>query len=148
MARRAGWRAVKLHQNYTVEEVARNQGVAKGTIRRWLATGLPALKDQKPCLIMGGDLVDFLKSQKRPKQRCKPEECFCFRCKVPRKAAFGEAEYKPVNATSGQMIALCERCTTVMHKRVSLATLEALNGILVFKIIQANEHIEESELAC
>ncbi len=148
MARRAGWRAVKLHQNYTVEEVARNQRVAKGTVRRWLALGLPALKEQKPCLIVGGDLVDFLKAQRRPKQTCKMEECFCFGCKAPRKAAFGEAEYKPVNATNGQMIALCEQCTTVMHKCISLAAMEALKGILVFKIIQANEHIVESELAC
>ena len=148
MSRCKGWRAVKTDLNYTVEEVARNQAIAKGTVRRWLARGLPSLNERRPRLIKGGDLVDFLKSQRRPKQTCKLEECFCFGCKAPRKAAFGEAEYKPVNATNGHMIALCEQCTTVMHKRISLATLEALKGILVFRIIQANEHIVENELAC
>lgn len=147
MARRSGWRVVKIHRNYTAEEVARNQGVAKGTVRRWLKTGLPSLKDQRPCLILGGDLADFLKNRKKPKQTCKPEECYCFKCKAPRKAAFGEAEYKPLTPTNGQLIALCGDCTTLMHKRVSLATLEALKGILKISVKQAGNPIGEGEQA-
>ena len=148
MARLTGWRAVKIHQNYTVEEVARNQGVAKGTVRRWLAHGLPSLTERRPCLIMGGDLVDFLKGRKRAKQTCKPEECFCFKCKEPRNAAFREAEYRPIAPTNGQLIALCAECTTIMHKRVSSATLEALKGILRITVIQVEGHIVCGDLAC
>lgn len=148
MARRTGWRVVKIHRPYTTEEVAINQGVAKGTVRRWLKTGLPALNDRRPCLILGGDLVDFLKNRKRPKQTCKPEECYCFKCKEPRKAAFAEAEYKPLRLTNGQLIALCEVCTTLMHKRVSWATLEALKGILHITIRQADKPIGKGEDPC
>lgn len=148
MARRTGWRGVKIHRTYTAEEVASNQGVAKGTVRRWLKTGLPSLNDKRPCLILGGDLVDFLKNRKQPKQTCKPEECYCFKCKVPRKAAFGEAEYKPVTLTNGQLIALCEKCTTVMQKRVSLATLEVLKGILLITIRQEAKPVVKGEQAC
>ena len=148
MARRVGWRAVKIHLNYTVEEAAQNQGVSKGTVRRMLKSGLPSLNDRKPCLILGDDFADFLKNHHRPKQTCKPEECYCFKCKVPRKAAMGEAEYKPVTATNGQLIALCVECTTLMHKRVSLATLEVLQGILKITIMQATNRIVEGNRAC
>jgi hypothetical protein len=147
MARCAGWRAVKIHKNYSVEEVAENQRVAKGTVRRWLKTGLPSLTEKRPCLILGGDLVDFLKGQKKPKQTCKPEECYCFKCKAPRKAAFGEAEYQPITLTNGQLIALCGECTTLMHKRVSLATLDALDGILKISIRQQAKSIGKGEHA-
>jgi hypothetical protein len=136
MARRTGWRVVKIHRAYTAEEVASNQDVAKGTVRRWLKTGLPSLNDRRPCLILGGDLVDFLKNRKQPKQTCRPDECFCFKCKAPRKVAFAEAEYKPIAPTNGQLIALCATCTTLMHKRVSMGTLEALKGILHITIRQ------------
>ena len=148
MARRTGWRVVKIHRSYTAEEVAINQSVAKGTVRRWLKTGLPSLNDRRPCLILGGDLVDFLKGRKKPKQTCRPEECLCFKCKAPRKAAFGEAEYKPITPTKGQLIALCEMCTTVMHKRVSLATLQALEGILFITIKQVADNISKGAQAC
>ena len=144
MARPAGWRAVKSHESYTVEEVARNQGVSKGTVRRWLKSGLPSLNEKRPCLILGGDLIDFLKGRKKPKQTCKPEECYCFKCKAPRKPAFGEAEYQPITPMNGQLIALCE-CTTLMHKRVSLATLAALKGILQISIRQPSKPLGRSE---
>ena len=145
MARRNGWRAVKSHESYTVEEAARNQGVAKGTVRRWQKIGLPSLNEKRPCLILGGDLVDFLKGQIKPKQTCKPEECYCFKCKVPRKPAFGEAEYQPITSTNGQLIALCGECTTLMHKRVSLATLDCLKGILHITIRQQAKTIGKRE---
>ena len=148
MARRTGWRVVKIHRPYTAEEVASNQGVAKGTVRRWLKTGLPSLNDKRPCLILGGDLVDFLKNRKQPKQTCKPEECYCFKCKAPRKAAFGEAEYKSLTPTKGQLIALCIECTTLMQKHVSLATLEVLKGILHITIRQEAKPIVKGEQAC
>lgn len=147
MARRPGWRAVKSHESYTVEEAARNQGVAKGTVRRWLKNGLPSLDEKKPCLIIGGDLVDFLKTRKKPKQPCKPEECYCFKCRSPRNAAFGEADFKLLTLTKGLLIALCGECTTLMHKSVSLTKLEALKGILHITIRQQAKPIGKGEQA-
>jgi hypothetical protein len=143
MARLTGWRAVKTNHNYTVEEAARNQGKSKGTVRRWLKTGLPSLNDRRPCLILGGDMIDFLKNRKAPKQKCKPEECFCFKCRAPRQAALGEADYKPITATYGMLTALCVECTTTMCKRVTLVTLKALKGTLQISIRQANDRISK-----
>jgi DeoR/GlpR family transcriptional regulator of sugar metabolism len=40
MARRKRWRFVKSRQSYTIDELARNQKVSKGTVRRWRTDGL------------------------------------------------------------------------------------------------------------
>ncbi len=126
MARGKDWRAVKGGLSYTVGEVARNQGVAKGTVLRWLKSGLPCIKDQKPFLILGGDLVSFLKAKKTPKQKMALDEFHCFTCKAPRKPAFNLVEYAPRTPTFGMLTALCEVCSTVTKKGTSYALLEAL----------------------
>lgn len=50
--RRFNWSRVKVHRSYTVDEAARLLGVTKGTIRRWIGAGLPAITDRKPFLIL------------------------------------------------------------------------------------------------
>jgi predicted transcriptional regulator len=143
VARRKGWRAVKSRLSYTVDEAARNQGVAKGTVLRWLKSGLPYMKEQKPFLILGRDLVAFLKAKKAPKQTCKPDELYCFRCKAPRKPAFGAVEYRPKKPTGGRLTALCVECSTITNKIVSKAALEALKRILSVSFPQDHEALSE-----
>ena len=61
---------INIHRGYSVDEVARARGVTKGTVRRWTKSGLPAITDQKPLLILGEDLIEFLTMRKAPSQRC------------------------------------------------------------------------------
>ena len=143
MARRKGWRAVKSGLSYTVDEAARNQRVAKGTVLRWLKSGLHCIKDQRPYLILGGDLVAFLKVLNPPKHKCRPDQFFCFRCKAPRQPAFGEVEFRATRTTGGRLTALCVECSTVMHKSASLATLAALRATLRVSFPQGHEPISE-----
>lgn len=148
MARRPTSRRVKRHRNYTVDDVARITGVCKGSVRRWLKAGLPALSDRRPILILAEDLVAFLDGRRRDPIRCKPHECYCFSCRRPRAAAFNAVEVVPLSPTSGNLRALCETCLTLMHKRISLAKLEALRAILDVTIMQAGEHISEMKKPC
>ena len=144
MARRPrSWRGVNRHRSYTVDEAARARGVAKATVRRWLKSGLPAISDRKPLLILGADLAQFLEDRRATKQTCKLNECFCFACRAPRAPAAGMADLVPLSATSGNLRALCCGCTGVMHKRVSLAKLPELQAILDVTIMQAPERIRE-----
>lgn len=135
MPKRANWRSVKCHRNYTVDEVARTLNVAKGTVRRWTKTGLPVLNEQRPVLMLGQDLIDYLKQRKVPKQKCALDECYCFSCKAPRQPAFNQVEYHPANAKNGNLRALCIACTTVMHKRTSLQKLTQLALIVEVETI-------------
>ena len=148
MARRYNARAIKIHRNYTIDEAARALNTSKGTVRRWVKNGLAAIADQKPTLIIGADLIDFLNSRATQKQKCKLYECFCMSCRQPRSPAFGEVEIVSMTPTSGNMRALCEVCSAVMHKRVSTAKFEALNAVLTVTIVQGPKHLIESTKPC
>jgi hypothetical protein len=146
--RRASARGVKMHRSYTVEEAARATGACKGTVRRWLKQGLPAITDQKPALILGGDLIDFLKARNKPRQACRLHECYCFSCRQPKLPAFGAVEIFPLTASSGNLRALCETCSTVMHKRVASAKLTQLGALVDVTIMQGGKHLADSTQPC
>lgn len=145
---RPKWHRIKSHRSYTVDEAARALGVCKGTIRRWLKAGLLFLDDQKPVLIRGQDLKAFGKSRVKPKQKCQLHECYCFRCKAPREAAGGMADYVPLTATNGNLKALCAVCHSMMCKRASKASLPALMAILDVTVRQAGERLGDSAKPC
>ena len=147
-ARRPNGRGVRLHRNYSVDEAARAVGVSKGTMRRWTKAGLPTIADRKPILILGSDLLGFIKLRRLPKQRCRLDECYCFSCRAPRRSAFDAVEYMPLTPTSGNLRALCAVCTTVMYKRISMASLAALEAILNVTITQADRPIVKCDEAC
>ena len=115
------WRAVKRHRNYTVDELARTIGVAKGTVRRWLKSGLPHMADKKPVLILGGDVQAFRAVNKPRKQKCKPGELYCVKCREPRAPVDNEVEIVPLKTGSVNLRGLCPDCTTLMHRRAPTA---------------------------
>ena len=134
-------RGIKLHRNYSIGDVARLLGVARGTVRRWIATSLPALRDQKPTLILGGDLIEFLSAGKTHRQKCLPHECFCVKCRAPRAPEGGMVEFVPLTPTNGNMRALCPTCGTVMYKRVRRDALPFLRLTLDVTFAQARPSI-------
>lgn len=143
--RRAG---IKTHRNYTVDELSRALGAAPITIRRWLKAGLPNVNDQKPALIAGAHLIEFLDSRKAPRQHCQPHECYCVKCKGPRVPAERMAEYVPLSVTTGNLRGLCPDCATLMHKRTSKASLADLGAYLDLTVVQATLPIRGRETPC
>ncbi|MDQ3246746.1 MAG: helix-turn-helix domain-containing protein, partial [Pseudomonadota bacterium] len=51
---------VKVNRSYTVEEAAEAVGATPQTVRIWIKSGLLALEGQRPVLILGWALKDFL----------------------------------------------------------------------------------------
>ncbi len=149
MARRPNWRAIKTHRNYTADEAARALGVAKVTVRRWIKDkGLPAITDRRPHLILGSDLIAYGKARKRPKQKCGPGELYCVRCRAPRTAAGGLAEFIPLTPLSGNLRAICAACETLMHRRVSLRQLPEWEAILDVTGTEAERRLTEGDAPC
>ena len=148
MARRASGKAIKKDRNYTVEELARVVGVCRGTVRRWQKTGLPYLTDRRPALILGSDAIAFLDEHKQKPQTCALHQAFCFSCRAPRDPAFDEVEIIATTSAKGMMRALCARCSTVMHKRVSTAQLRDLRAILTVTIVQDHERLGDNPSPC
>ena len=146
-SRKANRRGAKIHWNYTVDEAARALGVSKGTVRRWIKAGLPALTEKRPILIIGGDLLDFLAARSASKQKCQPDECYCVKCRAPRRPAGRMADFVPLTATSGNLRALCPECASLMHRRIGIAALEVLGRALELKCLPANGAPTSSKLS-
>jgi hypothetical protein len=140
--RHANHRLVKIHRNYTVEEIALSLGVHKNTVRSWIKDGLPTCDDRRPTLILGAHLTDFLLARRsRNKQPCKLGELYCFRCRVPRFPAQGMADCLLVTEKIGHLQAICPSCYSMMNLRMSLARLDQFRSILVITLRKAEEQV-------
>lgn len=137
-------RKVKRHHSYTVDEAARTIGAARGTVRRWLDKGLPAIRDRKPFLILGDDLAAYMAGRARPKQPCPPGTCYCVKCRDVRRPAGDMAEFIAINARSGNLRALCPECGSLMHRRTSFVQLEAIRAILDVAIVERQPRLNDS----
>ena len=138
-------RLVKIHRNYTVEDIADLFGIHKNTVRGWVKAGLATSDDKRPMLILGHDLQAFLQMRrKRNKKTCKPGELYCVRCRAPKRAGGDMAEYSPVTETFGNLIAICPDCDSIMNRLVSLAKLGQVRGNMDISYPQALLHLVES----
>lgn len=137
-------RKVKRHHSYTVDEAARVIGAAKGTVRRWLDKGLPAIRDRKPFLILGDDLAAYMAGRAQPKRSCPPGTCYCVKCRDARQPAGNMAEFVPINAHSGNLRALCPDCGSLMHRRTSASQLAAIRVFLDVAIVERQPRLNDS----
>jgi hypothetical protein len=117
-------------------------GKHKNTVRNWVKDGLTTIDDKRPMLILGSDLVEFIKKRRaKNKQSCKPGELYCVRCRLPRFPAGDMAEYSPVTDKFGNLIAICPDCDSIMNRRVSLARIEEICGNLDITFPKGLRHI-------
>lgn len=120
-------RLAKIHQNYTVEEISRLYSVHRNTVRQWIKQGLPLCDDGRPQLILGRDLKDFLtRKRSLSKRSCGPGEIYCVRCRLPRFPALAMADYQPLTASTGNLVALCPECGGLMFRRVNFGKLASV----------------------
>ena len=138
-------RLVKIHRSYTVEDIARLFGNHKNTVRRWVKEGLPAIDDKRPMLILGHDLMEFLKARrKRNKRPCKPGQLYCVRCRTPKSPAGGIAEYSPITEKFGNLVAICPDCDAIMNRRISLAKIGEFQRKVDITFPEALRHLIET----
>lgn len=120
-------RLAKIHRTYTIEEAARLYGVHRQTVRNWIKAGLAALTSKKPHLILGNELRTFL-AGRRKRTPCGPGRLYCLRCREPRNPAGDMLDYLPITLVSGNLRGICSICDALMHRRVSLAKVDAVRG--------------------
>jgi DNA-binding XRE family transcriptional regulator len=129
MARRPNARRIKIHRNYTIDELARTVGVHKNTVRTWIKQGLATVDDQRPTLILGSAAALFLEERRsKARQPCGPGDLYCLRCRMPKRPALDMVDYLPLAPTSGNLRGMCPDCEALMHRRVMLAKLDAVCG--------------------
>ena len=131
MAKRVSPRKIKIHNQYTYEQAADALGVSVQTVRLWRLSGLPVLVSQKPHLILGFALKDFLfKRSNKPERRLARDQFLCMACNAPRRAYGGMADFTPYTATRGRLEALCEVCQGPCGKFASPSFCAELASIL------------------
>lgn len=117
-------RRAKLHRSYSVGELADVLGVHKHTVRAWLKEGLPPIDDVRPILILGSDFQEWWAKRTKAKKRpLKPGEFFCLKCRQARQPALAMVEYVPLTPRGGNLRALCDACSALMHRRVIAAAI-------------------------
>lgn len=127
MAGRCNPNRAKIHRSYTVEEIAQLFNVHKNTVRTWVKAGLPVCDNQKPMLILGSDLREFIKAKNNNRKRtCQPYEMYCLRCQSPQKPAENMVDYEPHNDVTGRMIGICSGCEGVINKYINLVNFEKI----------------------
>ncbi|MDH5731735.1 MAG: helix-turn-helix domain-containing protein [Gammaproteobacteria bacterium] len=142
MGKRINPNLVKIHRNYTVEEIASVLAVHKNTVREWIKKGLQVIDCKRPVLIHGNELRQYLKdSQRRRKRTCKPDELFCLRCKTPQQPIGKMLDYEPMTETKGRLIGLCSSCEGVMNRYTSIAKLDELEDLFEITKLSNAKHI-------
>jgi len=135
-------RHVKIHRNYTVEEIAQLFGKHKNTVRNWLRDGLKSIDDRRPALVLGADLIAFLKLRREKSKRpLKPGEMYCLKCRGSVRPAGKMAEWVHVTEASANLRGICPGCVSLIHRRVSLANIAAAIGDLEVTPEPVERHI-------
>ena len=136
---------VKVNRNYTFEELASVFGVHKNTVSTWVKNGLPCLKERRPFLILGGEVKAYLKTRRTSKkQKCKADELYCCRCKIPVRPAENFVEYSPITTTKGRLVGICSSCGCLINKFVSFSSLARYRKIFEVVVQKGLEHISDS----
>jgi excisionase family DNA binding protein len=146
--RRPDWRRIKGKLSYTIEEAARTLGTHRNTVRHWVRkAGLPAMTEMRPHLILGSDLVAFLRAQRASrKRRCGVGEIYCLRCRVPRRPVPGLLEYRPLTNTRGRVVGICSTCEAILHRFVSSRRAAAVAAEFSLQIEVRHESLTDSAL--
>ena len=118
---------------------------AQNTVRGWLKSGLETVDNRRPTLVLGRKLSAFLHARReRARQRCKPGQFYCLRCRAPKDPVSRKADYVPITPTSGNLKGSCPDCGSRMYRRVSLHKLAASAGHLEVQLPQAEQRIADT----
>ena len=145
--RRPNYRLVKIHRNYTVEEIAGLFGAHKNTVRAWMKTGLKTMNDKRrPVLILGSELAAYLQARRTKNKRpCQPGEIFCVRCRAPKRPAGDMAEYLPITESLGNLEGICPDCDAMIYRRASKAKLARIRGELDIRFREDKRRVSDSD---
>ena len=135
---------VKIHLTYSVDEIARRLSISKGTVRRWLKTGLESVDGPGMTIVRGAVLRGFLRQRRENAKRpCGPGFLYCLRCRMPKEPTDRKADLvcsgpSTGRATgSGNLRGICPDCAALMFRRVSIGRLDAVRGKLEITLPEA-----------
>jgi len=137
-------RRIRIGQSYTVQEIAELFGIHKNALSRWIKDGLRPTDQRKPYLIHGSVLAEYLrKKQSGRKQKCTPEEFYCCKCRVPRRAWENVADIKIQNEAKLFITGICAICETFVNRMGATGKLAEYQKTFTIQTIH-DERIRET----
>ena len=125
--RKPDLRRIRPSKVYTLPEIAKTMDRKSATIRSWVRKGLPLVSEQKPVLVLGASLKEWLQETWKAKTRkCQPGEMFCFKCRRPGKPKPGSVKLTARNEKTVSIKGRCAVCDTRMYQAGSLAAVEEI----------------------
>jgi hypothetical protein len=130
MAKRPNPRAIKAARTYTVLEGADALGVSVGTVRGWIRQALPVMKAQRPYLIFGDALRQFLELRRgMAKAPLTPDQLYCLTCKQAQTPLGMMVDCLPMTPKTARLVGLCGVCSGTFSRMVSRADLPRYSAI-------------------
>jgi|GEM_PF-194001 len=143
--RKPNHRLVKQNRSYTVEEAAGTLGVHKNTVREWLRNGLVTLDDKRPTLILGRDLITFIKARNLSRKRpSKAGQLYCLRCRKANYPAGGMLEFRLLNEKVANAFGICPDCGGMMYRCVRSNEMEAFADTVRLRFEQGMPRLFET----
>lgn len=134
MAKRINPSRIKKNLTYTITEAAEILEVSIPTIRNWIKLGLPIEKGQRPYLIYGVDLREFIvRKSKARKFNLRKGELGCFSCNASRPPLNAIAEYSVLTAKTGRLSGVCVVCNGNCSRIIGNTQLPAFSAILTIQ---------------
>jgi len=111
--------------------------IHKVTVRHWFKEGLSKIDENRPFLVRGSDLCEFLKNrQSKNKQKCKPDELYCMRCRESRKPKEMKVIIEKQAEKISRLKGVCSVCGTKMFRAFSAKNYQQIT--MNFKIIKTH----------
>ena len=137
MAKRINPSRIKKNLTYSIVEAADELGLSIATIRNWVKHGLGIQKDQRPYLIFGSDLREFIVQKRKARSfTLQDGELNCFTCKAGRQPLDKAVVYTPQTPKTGRLSGVCGICGGKCARIISNAKINVFSQIL---LIQFNE---------
>ena len=135
MAKRPSHRVIRAARTYTIEEAALALGVTTGTIRNWVTAGLPIMKGQRPFLILGDALKDFLQERtKSGKAILAPSQFYCLTCKGGREPMGLLVDFTPQTPLTARLTGLCGVCGGTCNRMISRSKIDDFGRLFELQI--------------
>lgn len=135
MPKRPNPRAIKAARTYTVEEAAIVLGVSVGTIRSWVKSGLPLMRSQRPFLILGDALRNFLKDRAQASRApLREDQLYCLTCKAGRNPMGLLVDCIPQTPKTARLLGLCNVCGGTCNRMISKSKIDDFSKVFCVAI--------------
>lgn len=142
-------RLVKYRESYTLKQISETLNVHPRTIQEWRHEGLKTISTEKPFLVMGYDLKEFLnKKLQSRKTKLEANQFYCTKCRNAVTSKNNEVHLTSLNKTIGNqgfkgliVKGICKECGTKLNKFSHEGRLEELKS--TFKITNIGEYENE-----